>query len=670
MQIFKKVIFHSKLFISIFITSLIIFWLFSIAEPNDNESGNIQQETLENKKDVVEDKIEPKPGMDIIEKEDYLKSPFMGIDMDNFSEGLRKLKPESNRFKLNFSIETIGAINFVDFEDTESKLMGAWDYTSSFNLQRVHREWEPTYLLPRPVNIFPVMEDSAVTTRYRFSIYYDPVKDWTIGFENDVYNLTGTEEVGYIWGVTPSFFSNPYQGHFATFTMNKAWIRNQPTNTQLTFGAFTPNYIGDYILKGQPNVFYSSPEYLPFYGVNFVKKFFNPFNVPSLVYEVCLSDLPDASEYRSVTGGGYLGYKSSNLDIGINLGGAFNRGGDGNELSSPLQGNVSDTPIRWESPFDSIGPQNLILSGTDASYNFYEGYKVWLSYGRSIYEPEEKEDKTIHGDLFNIGVAGRLSKLNYTIEGFRVDPTYDPFIIPMKFPEELPGQNLFYELPYFTTYPKSWFLHDTKKYPHNRNGLRFHADLPISTKRSFSRITLDSSFLKQVENSDMNNMTTPGFIEPFFGIRSSSGSGEKGSVKTFGVGFQSDLPANYKSSISYNFYRFEREDSGLDNIDLRIHGASILFGYPILYRMNAKSYFNFGYSIMHTWGEYYSLRDNIDFIQGSPYCNLEYKYVTSPDTTILFWITYKNIAQNDTSDVTLLGDFDANLIYGGIRIDF
>ena len=148
-----------------------------------------------------------------------------------------------------------------------------------------------------------------------------------------------------------------------------------------------------------------------------------------------------------------------------------------------------------------------------------------------------------------------------------VEPKYDPFVIKTERPGDVQSPGLFYELPYFTTYADSWQLHDTKKYPQNREGVRLHLDYPFPGRLSFTRIFADLDYLRQVESSRAGNVQEPGFIEPFFGIRTEEGTGKKGSISHGGIGVVSDLPYNHKISLGYSLYQYRRKTDDANNMD-------------------------------------------------------------------------------------------------------
>jgi len=612
-------------------------------------------------------------------KDKYLRSPLLGLDMDRVADALQEIKPESSwfqtrpesdRYKTNFSIESIATGIDVDFKDATAKKQGAFDYTMGFQTQRTHKEWEPTYTLPRPLNVFSIEDGAAITTRARAGVYADVSEDWTMGLEVDAYGLGGDAGVGDIWGVTPPYFSNPFVGHSNDVSLNTLWARYQPLDTTMSVGAFTPLHVGDYVLKGEPNPTFYGPDYLPFYGVNVVRRFYNPFFIPSTLYEVYFAELPEDSDSTSWLGGFYLGREYEDMKYGFNFMSPFNRGASTSEIDSPLQGTVDGSPVRWESPYNKVGKQDEFVLGADYSYNFLPTYKAWAACAHSIYRPTGSEGVDVHGNLLNTGISGTVGRISFNLEGIWVEPKYDPFVIKMERPSDVQSPGLFYELPYFTTYADSWQLHDAKKYPQNREGVRLHLDYPFPGILSFTRLFADMDYLRQIESSRADNVQEPGFIEPFFGIRTEEGTGKKGSISHGGIGVSSDLPYNHKVSLGYSLYQYSRKTDNANNMDFDVNAVSLTYGYPILYRLRSKMYFNVGNTFLAVDGEFFSESRNADFIQSAPFMGIDYKYLRSPDTVLSFFVNSRYLLQNDEAESLLLGDFDAFLTSFGLKVEF
>ncbi|MBM2834696.1 MAG: hypothetical protein HW406_1857, partial [Candidatus Brocadiaceae bacterium] len=98
----------------------------------------------------------------------------------------------------------------------------------------------------------------------------------------------------------------------------------------------------------------------------------------------------------------------------------------------------------------------------------------------------------------------------------------------------------------------------------------------------------------------------PGFIEPFFGIRTEEGTGKKGSISHGGIGVSSDLPYNHKVTLGYSLYQYSRKTDDANNMDFDVNAVSLTYGYPILYRLRSKMYFNVGSTFLAVDGKYFS----------------------------------------------------------------
>ncbi|OHC15110.1 MAG: hypothetical protein A3K50_04855 [Planctomycetes bacterium RIFOXYD12_FULL_42_12] len=165
-------------------------------------------------------------------------------------------------------------------------------------------------------------------------------------------------------------------------------------------------------------------------------------------------------------------------------------------------------------------------------------------------------------------------------------------------------------------------------------------------------------------------MQEPGFIEPFFGIRTDEGTGKKGSISHGGIGVSSDLPYNHKISLGYSLYQYSRKTDDANNMDFDVNAVSLTYGYPILYRLRSKMYFNMGNTFLAVDGKFFSESQNADFIQYAPFMGIDYKYLRSPDTVLSFFVNSRYLLQDDRAETLLLGDYDAFLTSFGLKIEF
>ena len=165
-------------------------------------------------------------------------------------------------------------------------------------------------------------------------------------------------------------------------------------------------------------------------------------------------------------------------------------------------------------------------------------------------------------------------------------------------------------------------------------------------------------------------MQDPGFVEPFFGIGTEEGTGKRGSISHGGIGVASDLPYNHKISLGYSLYQYSRKTDDANNMDFDVNAVSLTYGYPILYRLRSKMYFNVGNTFLAVDGKFFSESHNADFFQSAPFMGIDYKYLRSPDTIMSFFINSRYLVQNDRAETLLLGDYDAFLTSFGLKIEF
>ena len=105
-------------------------------------------------------------------------------------------------------------------------------------------------------------------------------------------------------------------------------------------------------------------------------------------------------------------------------------------------------------------------------------------------------------------------------------------------------------------------------------------------------------------------------------------------------------------------------------MDFDVNAVSLTYGYPILYRLRSKMYFNVGNTFLAVDGQFCSESRNADFIQSAPFMGIDYKYLRSPDTVLSFFVNSRYLLQNDEAESLLLGDFDAFLTSFGLKVEF
>ena len=579
--------------------------------------------------------------------------------------------PPVKKEPIKFFWSTQGAftMNSINYHDDVARQIGARDLSRALFLGRLHREWEATQPLPRPLNTFLMRDHSAATFKGRMESVLDLFPDFTAGLQVDLYGRDGDRRTGEVWGVTPSFTTNTFTGEEENLAVNNFWVRNHSRNLLLTLGTFRPFHLSDYAFKGEPNPTLLGPDYLQLYGIDLAKRFLNPFFVPEIVYEGFFARLAQDSPYRTRLGAIYIGKEYERGKIGLNFLSAYNDGKSASLIPFPSQGFGPD--IRGRLNLPRLGPQREELAGLDASYNLAYGVKLFGTIAGSIYRPNKKHGHQVYGTLFNLGASANLLGTDLTLEYLSVDPDYDPFILPIEDWKEVqqPG---FHELPYFTTYAGTYQLHDTKKFPNNRQGLRFHLDWPIPGQRSFGNIYLSYEFLRQKDSSLGRRITQRGFREPFFGLADLAGSGDKGDIQGLEGGINYQLPRNMRLALGLSYWDFQRDGGpqGTNKMDFRAEALRITFGYPLLYTLKSKIYLDSGYAVITGKGSYLSSRGNLDFIQNSPFIALSYKFTDPPDVLRYITLKYTFYYQQDHADPHVLGDFDNNQILLEVGLDF
>jgi hypothetical protein len=138
-----------------------------------------------------------------------------------------------------------------------------------------------------------------------------------------------------------------------------------------------------------------------------------------------------------------------------------------------------------------FGPQDINLFGFSASYKWdvSEDTQIYIrgEYGHSQYRSNRNSSFTRDGDAGRAELGANLldGDLDLNISFVTVDPTYDPFILqypvtPVAGAGGFPGVVRLPDLNYFTN---MYALHDTKLYPHNREGGRFNGQWRFNERR-------------------------------------------------------------------------------------------------------------------------------------------------------------------------------------------
>jgi len=279
-----------------------------------------------------------------------------------------------------------------------------------------------------------------------------------------------------------------------------------------------------------------------------------------------------------------------------------------------------------------FGPQGMTSYGLSGHYMWdLEGYQIYVDgeFAHSDYKPNQNSAYSVGGDAYRFEVGSNLldGSLDLSLAWLSVDPTYDPFILQYPTTPSLglgayPGV---WRLPDMNYFANMYSLHDTKRYPHNREGLRFDGQYHFDDRHG--RVYAFAEFLDQkktslydvrvpgvagVPNFPVLGMS-PGFIDPVFfgyahpsvyGASSSSSFTDtlqpmedpRGTVTSWGLGYTykfTDPRLKLDVAVErHDFYRptslSTRFGGGQNLVDLQTTMGHFQLGWEIDDRWNLR----------------------------------------------------------------------------------
>lgn len=416
--------------------------------------------------------------------------------------------------------------------------------------------------------------------------------DIDAGAEFSAYTSQGDATVDAYWGVQQPYLSNPFTANtsvggaqslanapFTRMNLDNFWVIHNPSKTKLVVGAYSEDKMDNIIYAGQFNPNANGPRFNDSYGFD-VTGIYDVSDWGVLHWEVMGTRLPHS------TIGSAVGYEPWLFggDIALEFEGGFVKANYARVLDSQAGGtglfaggNVAQnltgagwTPLQWVNPpgfyaaqqsqFNQnnggagttvdqrpvsgantandlfvgggIGPQSMNTWGLSGAYAFDigEGDQIRLDgeWAHSNYRPNQNSGYDVDGDAFRVGIGANLldGDLDLAAEYVSVDSTYDPYIL--AYPAGTLGVARLPNIHYFTG---MYSLHDTEKYPHNREGFRLKGTWKFNERRG--AIWGKLGFLDQKDTSLYNVRVTPnalgggaptnaiighapGFIDPVF----------------------------------------------------------------------------------------------------------------------------------------------------------
>lgn len=430
---------------------------------------------------------------------------------------------------------------------------------------------------------------TGFTARALLGLRIRVTDDIDAGAEFSAYSSQGDAVVDAYWGVQQPFLNNPFTANtgvansfiqpldnvpYTRMNLDNFWVIHNPSKSKLIVGTFSEDKMDNIIYAGQynPNAF--GPTFNSSYGFDLTGMTdLSDWGV--LHWELLGTRLPDgASPYESWLFGGDLalefegGFVKGNyarVQQDQNAGGGLVTGGvfGSNFIGAgwaPLQwvnppgfyaaqqsvfqqgqngaGTFGDNrPISGANALNdafvggSFGAQVMNTWGLSAAYAFDigEGDQIRIDgeWARSNYRPNKNSAYDVDGNAFRVGVGVNLfdGDLDLAGEYVSVDGTYDPFIL------AYPGGIGVQRLPNINYFAGLYSLHDTEKYPHNREGFRIKGTWKFNERRG--AIWAKLGFLDQKDTSLYNVRVTPnalgggaptaaiigqapGFIDPVF----------------------------------------------------------------------------------------------------------------------------------------------------------
>lgn len=193
--------------------------------------------------------------------------------------------------------------------------------------------------------------------------------------------------------------------------------------------------------------------------------------------------------------------------------GGVNTAGAGSTTDvRPISGNnsLSDNAVGLPTTVaGAFGPQSQNMYGASAAYTFDigdgdAGIYVAGEYSHTDYKPSKNSTFERGGNLAHLEVGANLfdGDLDMSVGYLSVDPTYDPMVL--QYPAGVGGA---YRIPDLNYFSGLYSLHDTKLYPHNREGFRLNGQWRFADRRGLAYA--HAQFLQQRRTS-LYDVLVPG----------------------------------------------------------------------------------------------------------------------------------------------------------------
>lgn len=445
---------------------------------------------------------------------------------------------------------------------------------------------------------------TGFTARALLGLRIRVTDDIDAGAEFSAYSSQGDAVVDAYWGVQQPFLNSIWTQNqlgggaqglnnqpYTRMNLDNFWVIHNPSKTKLVIGAYNEDKIDNIIYAGQYNPSAFGNRFNDSYGFD-LTGLHDIGDWGVVHWELMGSRLPDGIPafspglagfaYEPWIFGGSLALEfeggfvkgnyarviqEANAGVPLAAGGVSGVNGNGtgfaplqwvnppgfyaaqqsqfNQVNGGANTTVDNRPISGWAPGADIalsgnfGPQSMDSYGASAAYAFDigEGDQIRIDgeWGHSVYRPNRNSSYDVDGDAFRVGVGVNLfdGDLDLAGEYVSVDATYDPFVL--RYP--LAGVTRLPNIHYFTN---MYSLHDTEKYPHNREGFRLKGTWKFNERRG--AIWGKLGFLDQKSTSLYNVRVTPGAL----------GSGTpQGAILGMAPGFMDPVFAGFASPLVY-----------------------------------------------------------------------------------------------------------------------
>lgn len=505
----------------------------------------------------------------------------------------------------------------------------------------------------------PLTNGTGMTSVMNLGIKIKVSEEVDAGIKLAAFVATGDNVVDAYWGLKAPYLSNPFtmtnnvvtapgvnlmtgelNQPWTRVNLDQMWLHYKPADMKLVIGSIEKTNFDRIIMVGaeNPNI---DGGYLPFYG----------FKVTGQTHFI--SDMQWQVMHSRVTSGSANYYPwlfGFNFDWKItdrgNVKVNFARANEEPIIQgiTKAASGLDANPGRWinwnqtganrpisianvptgSTAVGNLGPQAVTLMGLSINYKFAgDLWRVGLDVGSSTYTPNTASSYTKSGGAlrFGLGYTNSPGTLDLDLEYVSTDPYYDSFIMTQPY-------GGFQRWPNWGTYFGYYQLHDTDKFPNNRQGIRFAGEYRFSGGDGKFNVKVGS--FSQVKNSYGQQFggegNTPGFVDAVFPLTVGFPAAENvnGTVSNIGLGISYKFsPSPLKADLKYDAYTYARKTSlniGANNISLAYSGLRLGLAYPFNDKFTLRGGFDNG-SIN---GSFQSNATNVNTVMSAPYLGFDY----------------------------------------------